>query len=66
MLRRITIAFLLVGICLAQDNITRMDQVVHGYSDSKQFMGSVLVARDGTVLLSKGYGTADLEWNIPN
>jgi hypothetical protein len=26
MLRRITIAFLLVGICLAQDNITRMDQ----------------------------------------
>jgi len=66
MLRRITIAFLLVGICLAQDNISRMDQVVHGYTDSKLFMGSVLVARDGKVLLSKGYGFADMEWDVPN
>src|SRR5271157_2720966 len=66
MLRRITIAFLLVGICLAQDNISRMDQVVHGYTDSKLFMGSVLVAREGKVLLSKGYGFADMEWDVPN
>ena len=29
-------------------------------------MGSVLVARDGKILLSKGYGSANLEWDIPN
>ena len=66
MLRRFAIAFLLVGICLAQDITSRMDQIVQAYTDSKQFMGSVLVARDGTALLSKGYGSADLEWSVPN
>jgi CubicO group peptidase (beta-lactamase class C family) len=29
-------------------------------------MGSVLVARDGKVLASQGYGYANLEWRIPN
>ncbi|HWS17963.1 MAG TPA: serine hydrolase domain-containing protein, partial [Candidatus Elarobacter sp.] len=29
-------------------------------------MGSVLVAQDGKVLLDKGYGFANLEWDIPN
>jgi hypothetical protein len=28
-------------------------------------MCSVLVARGDEVLLSKGYGSANLEWNIP-
>jgi CubicO group peptidase (beta-lactamase class C family) len=66
MLRRIAISFLLVGLCLAQDNIPRMDQVVQAYVDNKQFMGSALVARDGKVLFSKGYGFANLEWEVPN
>jgi len=48
------------------DPIPRMEQIVRSYADNKQFMGSVLVARDGRVLLDKGYGYADLEWNIPN
>jgi CubicO group peptidase (beta-lactamase class C family) len=26
----------------------------------------VLVARGGEILLGKGYGSAKLEWNIPN
>ena len=30
------------------------------------FMGTVLVARGSQVVLSKGYGSADLEWDIPN
>lgn len=29
-------------------------------------MGTVLVVNGDKVLLSKGYGQADLEWNIPN
>ncbi|HYK90462.1 MAG TPA: serine hydrolase [Acidobacteriota bacterium] len=66
MLRRAAIALLLSSICLAQDNVSRMEQVVRSYVDTKQFMGSVLVARDGKVLFSKGYGSANLEWDVPN
>ena len=66
MLRRIAIAFVLVSICVAQDSVARMDEVVHSYVDAKQFMGSVLVARDGKGILSKGYGSANLEWDVPN
>jgi CubicO group peptidase (beta-lactamase class C family) len=64
-MRRIGIALLLAAAGLAQD-VSRMDQVVQPYVADKKFMGSVLVARGGEVLLSKGYGSANLEWNIPN
>ena len=50
----------------AQEPTVRMEQIVQSYADSKQFMGSVLVAKDGKILLSKGYRSADLEWNIPD
>jgi CubicO group peptidase (beta-lactamase class C family) len=65
MIRRIGIALLLAAAGLAQD-VSRMDQVVQSYVSNKTFMGSVLVARGDKVLLSKGYGSANLEWNIPN
>jgi CubicO group peptidase (beta-lactamase class C family) len=44
----------------------RMEQVIRSFVTAKQFMGSVLVARGDDVLLDKGYGFADLEWDIPN
>ena len=56
----------MVGVCLAQDNFSRMEQVIRFYVSNKQFMGSALVARGGTVLLSNGYGFANLEWEVPN
>jgi CubicO group peptidase (beta-lactamase class C family) len=69
MILRIGIALLvaigLVQQALAQD-VSRMEEVVQSYVSGKTFMGSVLVARGGEVLLSKGYGSANLEWNIPN
>jgi CubicO group peptidase (beta-lactamase class C family) len=43
-----------------------MDQIAQSYVSNKQFMGSVLVARGDQVLLSKGYGSANLEWQVPN
>jgi CubicO group peptidase (beta-lactamase class C family) len=43
-----------------------MDQIVQTYVANHTFMGSVLVARDSQVLFSKGYGSADLEWDVPN
>jgi CubicO group peptidase (beta-lactamase class C family) len=65
MTRRIGIVLFLAAAGLAQD-VSRMDQVVQSYVSNKTFMGSVLVARGNEVLLSKGYGSANLEWNIPN
>ncbi|HET6177796.1 MAG TPA: serine hydrolase [Candidatus Sulfotelmatobacter sp.] len=66
MFRRIAILFVLVSLCAAQDNVPRMEEVIQSYVSNKEFMGSVLVARDGKVLLSKGYGRANLEWEIPD
>lgn len=43
-----------------------MDQVVRAALDTDAFAGSVLVARDGEILLDRGYGLANREWNIPN
>lgn len=65
MIRRILITFLLVGGCLAQD-VVRMEQIIQFYVSDKRFMGTALVAQDGKVLLNKGYGFADAEWDIPN
>lgn len=52
--------------CFAQDTASRMEQVVQWYVGGNRFMGSVLVARGDKILLNKGYGSADLEWDIPN
>jgi CubicO group peptidase (beta-lactamase class C family) len=43
-----------------------MEQIVQSYVADHHFMGTVLVARGGQVLFSKGYGSADLEWDVPN
>lgn len=43
-----------------------MEQVVQTYVADKQFMGSILVAQHGHIILDKGYGYANLEWRIPN
>ena len=43
-----------------------MEQVVQTYVRDKTFMGAVLVARGSDVILSNGYGFANLEWEVPN
>ncbi len=43
-----------------------MDQLVQAHVTDHTFMGSVLVARDKEVIFSKGYGFADLEWDVAN
>lgn len=44
----------------------RMNDLVEYYVNDQEFMGSVLVARNDDILLSKGYGFANLEWQIQN
>lgn len=43
-----------------------MNDVVESYVLDNEFMGSVLVAHNQTILLNKGYGFANLEWSLPN
>jgi len=50
----------------AAQQTDRMEALIRPRVDDKTFMGTVLVARGDEVLLSKGYGFANLEWNIPN
>lgn len=45
---------------------SRMDEIVEAAEEQDAFMGSVLVADDRAVLFDKGFGKANLEWNIPN
>jgi CubicO group peptidase (beta-lactamase class C family) len=49
----------------AQD-VARMELLVQSLTPDNRFMGTVLVARGENVLLSKGYGSANLEWGIAN
>jgi CubicO group peptidase (beta-lactamase class C family) len=62
--RAVCVLFLAAS-CFAQD-AGRMDQIVQSYAANRKFMGTVLVARDGQVIFSKGYGFANLEWKVPN
>jgi CubicO group peptidase (beta-lactamase class C family) len=44
----------------------KVDAYIKPYLDIGGFNGTVLIAKDGKVLLSKGYGMANYELNIPN
>jgi CubicO group peptidase (beta-lactamase class C family) len=46
-------------------NAARLDEIVQSYVPER-FMGSVLVARGDELVLNKSYGSANLEWNVPN
>jgi len=43
-----------------------IDNLMRTYHTYGLFNGSVLVAEKGRVILKKGYGLANMEWNIPN
>ena len=43
-----------------------IDTYLQAHLNNNHFMGSVLVSRGEEVLLSKGYGMANLEHNVPN
>ena len=50
----------------AQDKAAEIYKLMQIYHDYGQFNGTVLVAESGKVIFKKGYGCANLEWNIPN
>jgi CubicO group peptidase (beta-lactamase class C family) len=48
------------------DAITKIDSVITDFTTRDIFSGAVLIAKDEDILLSKGYGLANREWDIPN
>jgi len=44
----------------------KLDAYMNALTDAGQFTGAVLVAQNGTVLLSKGYGMANDACSVPN
>jgi len=62
-----TIVWLLISqsSVLAQDKAAKIDELMTTYNSYRQFNGAVLVAENGKVIFKKGYGMANMEWNIP-
>ena len=50
----------------AQDKAKQIDALLSQYNQYGLFNGSALVSENGKVILQKGYGSANMEWNIPN
>ena len=70
-MRRLILLFALsvfapVFSALAADEAARVDAYIARYHQLGLFNGSALVADHATPILKKGYGLANMEWNIPN
>ena len=60
------VLFAVTPIAFAQQKAKQIDDLMGRYVDNGEFNGSVLVAENGKVIFKKGYGLANMEWNIPN
>lgn len=56
----------LSGAARAQDLLPKFEEYAQATAKADRFSGAILVARDGKVLMSKGYGMADVENDVPN
>ena len=65
MLLRFLIVLIAAVGAWAQDT-ARMEEVIRAYTPNHRFMGAVLVAKGEQVILNQGYGSANLEWDVPN
>jgi len=51
---------------VAQDKAAKIDELMNLYHEYGQFNGTVLVSEGGKVIYKRGFGLANVEWNIPN
>ncbi len=49
-----------------QTKTKQIDKLLNQYLEYGQFNGSVLVAEKGKIIYKKGFGMANMEWDIPN
>lgn len=67
------VIFLMIGLffithqnTFAQGKKQTIDNLMQMYHEYGQFNGTILVSEGGTIILKKGYGLANMEWNIQN
>ncbi|HKP70076.1 MAG TPA: serine hydrolase [Pyrinomonadaceae bacterium] len=46
--------------------VAKINEYMTAFEKIDRFSGTILVARDGKPIFSKGYGMANYEWDIPN
>jgi CubicO group peptidase (beta-lactamase class C family) len=64
---QVVLFFLVIHqVSVGQSVADKIDEYLQAYQDLDKFSGSVLVARNDTVLVSRGYGMADRELEIRN
>ena len=51
---------------IEQTKAEKINKLVSTYADYGLFNGTVLVANQGEVIFNKGFGFANIEWDIPN
>ncbi|KRB53838.1 serine hydrolase domain-containing protein [Flavobacterium sp. Root186] len=61
-----TILQLFTITLFAQDKAKQIEDLLAKYTEYGQFNGSALVAENGKVIFKKGFGLANMEWNIAN
>ncbi|GAA3604810.1 hypothetical protein GCM10022396_22530 [Flavivirga amylovorans] len=54
------------SVCFAQSKVEQIDKLITAYTEYGKFNGSVLVSDHGKVIYKKGFGMANMEWDIPN
>lgn len=62
----LALVFSLWNLSATVTHSQRIDALISAYNKLRQFNGSALVAEEGKVVLEKGYGLANMEWQIPN
>ena len=66
-MKRILFLLLLPVVSVAQKNYPQLlDKYMQAQTNIRGFSGAVLVMKQNKVLLEKGYGLADREWNVAN
>jgi CubicO group peptidase (beta-lactamase class C family) len=65
MMLGLLVGFFVSANGFAQDT-ARMSQIVEAQASGDEFMGTILVAKDGAVIFEKSRGLANVEWQVPN
>ena len=63
---RVLLPILVLCSASAADKASQIDDLLARYNGFALFNGAALVADHGQVIFKKGYGFANMEWNIPN
>jgi CubicO group peptidase (beta-lactamase class C family) len=65
-LARLALSLLFLAAPAFAQDTARMEQVIQSHVSAGTFMGTVLVARDGVVIVDRAYGMANVEWDVLN